>query len=427
MNPLRPNLRPLAAFAALVLIAAGSAHAVAAVEYNAQGVALYNEGRYLESVDVFVRAYDLRPNDSTIRRNLCNAYQAAAHEMAKRGGVRDFIAAAEMLEVAIGVDPGNPLPLVQLGSYYLRLDYNDDATFRLEEAVQLDPNNLDGRELLGNAYYKRNLLARALEQWRFVRERQPGREGIDEKITKAEREAAVEGNFRETRTRNFEISFAPGTQGRDLRTVMSVLERAYRDVGTKLGRTFPPGPIQVTLYTADDFHAATQLGAHIGAVWDGRIRIPHIDAKGNLLPDDRLEELIYHEYTHEVVNFLAGSENVPWWVNEGLAELLSTTIEPYEYAALDAAWRNGETLSYAQMNANQLYALAPDQLGLAYLKSHATMRYLWDRFGQRAVMQFMNDLGDTVPAEEALRRSFRRTYAQLEGEVAREVANRAGH
>jgi len=419
-------LRPIAALAAVLLIAVGGAWAGTAVEYNAYGVDLYNEGRYLEALDAFVEAYDRRPHDETIRRNLCNAYQAAAHAVAQRGGIRDFITAAEMLESAIGIDPGNPLPLVQLGSYYLRLDYNEDATFRLEEAVQLDPNNLDGRELLGNAYYKRNQLEKALEQWRFVRERQPGRGDIDEKIAKARREAAVESNFRETRSRNFEISFAPGTEGRELRSIMMVLERAYRDVGTKLGRTFPPGPIQVTLYTADDFQAATQLGAHIGAVWDGRIRIPHIDAYGRLLSDERLEELIYHEYTHEVVNYLAGSENVPWWFNEGLAEFLSTDLAPHEIAALDAAWRNGETLSYRQMNANQLYALAPDQLGMAYLKSHATMRYLWDRFGQRPVLAFLNDLGDTVPAEEAFQRHYRRTYDQLEAEVQREVAKLAG-
>lgn len=420
------TIRLISAVMAVFVIAAGSALADTAVEYNAHGVALYNEGRYLEAVDAFVEAYDLRPNDATIRRNLGNAYQAAAHEVAKRGGIRDFITAAEMLESAIGLDPGNPLPLVQLGSYYLRLDYNEDAMFRLEEAVELAPDNLDGRELLGNAYYKRNQLAQALEQWYFVRDHQPGRPGIDEKIAKAEREASVEGNFRETHSRNFDISFAPGTQGRDLRTVMTLLERAYRDVGTKLGRTFPPGPIQVTLYTADDFQAATQLGAHIGAVWDGRIRIPHIDSHGRLLSDDRLEELVYHEYTHEVINYLAGSDNVPWWVNEGLAELFSTDLEPHEYAALNEAWRNGETPSYRQMNANQLYALAPDQLGMAYLKSHATMRFLWDRFGQRPLLQFLNDLGDTVPAEEAFQRRYSRGYEQLEAEMKREVAKQAG-
>jgi len=117
---------------------------------------------------------------------------------------------------------------------------------------------------------------------------------------------------------------------------------------------------------------------------------------------------------------------VPWWVNEGLAELFSTNIEPHEYAALDEAWRNGETLSYHQMNANQLYALAPDQLGIAYLKSHASMRYLWDRFGQRPLLQFLNDMGDTMPAEAAFQRHYRRSYDQLEAEVAREVAKQAG-
>ena len=116
----------------LAVVAAATASAQpTASEFNAAGVEQYNAKQYVSAIASFKKAYDLAPDNATVKRNLSNAYQAQANESAKNN---DLDAAIETLGLAIGVDPGNALPLTQLGFYCLRKDLVADAAFRLEEA-----------------------------------------------------------------------------------------------------------------------------------------------------------------------------------------------------------------------------------------------------------------------------------------------------
>ncbi|MFA6240889.1 MAG: tetratricopeptide repeat protein, partial [Candidatus Hydrogenedentales bacterium] len=229
-------------FVAMALCLAGAAYALSAAEFNTLGVEAYNAKQWDEAAKHFEQAYKLAPDNATVKRNLCNTYQAQANESAKES---DFAGGVEKLLVAVSADPENPSALAQLGAYYLRLDMVNDAVFRLEDSVELDPDNLDVQELLGDAYYKANDLAAALAQWELVRERDPGRRSLVEKLDRAYREEGVEGGYRKTQSAHFVISFAPNTSGGDLGKVLQTLERAYRDIGRKFGNVYPPAPIQV--------------------------------------------------------------------------------------------------------------------------------------------------------------------------------------
>ncbi len=392
-----------------------------AAQYNLRGAQHYNAGEWEKAVEAFFRAHELAPANPTVRRNLCNAYQAYANVLAQGG---DFEIAAEVLTYAIDADPGNASPLVQLGSYNLRLDRLADAIFRLEEAVELEPANKDALELLGDAYYRSNDLLLALEVWDDLMELGPNRPGLQEKIEKARREANVERDFRRSGSRHFDISYPPDATAREQNEVLSVLERAYREIGRKMGNAFPPTPIQVIIYNADEFAEATQLGGHVGAVYDGKIRAPVRDAEGNSLDSAELERRLFHEYTHVVVHYLAG-ERVPWWLNEGLAETFSKELTRADYAGLKQAEAGEGLFALEDLDASQLHTMPPDDLRLAYVQSHVTVDYLWRRFGQRSLLAFFDALAEGVPPEEALREVYRRTYLLLEREVSQEIRRRA--
>ena len=49
----------------------------------AKGKAEMASGRYGMAIEAFRKAYELAPDNSTVRRNLCNAYQAQANELAR--------------------------------------------------------------------------------------------------------------------------------------------------------------------------------------------------------------------------------------------------------------------------------------------------------------------------------------------------------
>ncbi|HIJ65661.1 MAG TPA: hypothetical protein HPP77_06875 [Candidatus Hydrogenedentes bacterium] len=400
-----------------LMISAAGAVAETAAEYNAQGVEHYNAKEWAAAIEAFGKAYELASDNATVRHNLCNAYQSAANDLIK---AMDFDGAAELLEHAIRIAPENPSPLLQLAGCYLRLDMISDAVFRIEEALEIAPDNVAAHDYLGDAYYKANDLRAALKEWEWVQKADPGRPGLKEKLEKAQREQTVERNYLKTRRRHFEASFAPGTTHRDLSKVLQILDQAYMDIGYQFGRVYPPNTILVVVYTAEDFSEATQLSEHVGAVYDGKIRVPLEDKSGQVIDDAELERRLRHEYVHVVVRHIA-NDNVPWWLNEGLAETFSRDLTEQHKAYLRKARDDGALLPLRQLAQTQLGKLSPSALGLAYCQAHATVHWLRERYGQRTLNLLLSSLAEGVEAEEALRFRYRRTYEMLDKELAKSL------
>ena len=282
----------LAVTAALVLVFCLPAASQSAVDLNNAGTESYNRGDFLRASTLLETALDLAPENPVVRRNLCNARQSLADQHAKQGDVRT---AVRLAESAIQADPDNASPLIQTGAYYLRLDDVGKAIDRLEKAIVTRPGDLDAHDLLGQAYYRDNDLSSARAQWDYVLEMDPARPSLRERYDKAFREEAVESDFNKWKSRHFRVSYPDDIPDRLRGRVVSILDKAYVDVGRALGGVFPPPPIQAILYTAGQFAEATQLGGHVGAVYDGKIRAPMTDPTGNWLPDEELRRRLVHE------------------------------------------------------------------------------------------------------------------------------------
>jgi len=405
--------------AALVLANFGYAQQAerTAPEWNALGVEHYTAGEWGTALECFLQAATIVPDNQTVVRNLSNAYQAYAAQLADEG---DYTVAAQHLDEAIKVDPDNPMPRIQLGSYFLRMGLLQDAIAQLEEAILLAPENLDAHELLGDAYYQDNDLSAALAQWEFVTEVNPGRAGLQDKLEKAYREDAVEYNFTDLRSRHFQIGHPPDTDHGLLRQTLTVLEHAYRDIGRNFGNVYPPSPIQVKVYVADDFARATALGPHVAAIYDGAIRLPVSDRNGELIPPEELHRLLYHEYTHVVVRYLC-REKAPWWLNEGLAETFSNDLSPRDVDFLRQAYDNGELIPFADIQKSQVKMASEYDLRLAYRQAHAATQYLWRRYGTQGLVRMMDALAQGTPPEEALLQSYHLNYDQLLKDVVGSV------
>lgn len=381
--------------------------------YNNKGVLAYKAGKYTEAIGYFEKAYRKAPQSAVVRRNLCNAYQSEANRDALNG---NFSNAVRYLEAAIGVDPENASPFIQLGSYYLRTDNLNAGIERLEEAITLKPGDLDAHELLGQAYYMDNDLSSARAQWDYVLEMAPDRPGLQERYAKAFREESVEYDFNRWKSRHFRISYPQEVPNGIRSNVFSILDRAYVDIGRKFGGVYPPPPIHVILYTAEQFSEATQLDGHVGAVYDGKIRAPLTDANGNWLAEKELERRLTHEYVHVVVRFITG-QNVPWWVNEGLAETLSKSLSTLDIQQLRDYFADTDTFSLQNMESNQMAKLAPDALHLAYVQAHAAVELLWNRYGRTKMLGFLRALGNGMTSEEAMRAVYRRSHSIIERDL----------
>jgi hypothetical protein len=403
-----PVLLVLLSFSALEV------QGLTAAENNDLGIKFYKTEAFEEALAYFEEAYELAPDSEVIKHNLCNAHQEVASQLER---VNKTAEAIRHLELAIGIVPENSSPLVQVGSYYLKNNQVSDAIFRLEEAIESKPGLADAHFLLGEAYYRDNDLPSARVQWDFVLEVKPDWPGLQEKYDKLFREEAVERDFNSSSTRHFDLSYPKGVSQSTRFKVLSILERAYSDIGRKLGGVYPPDTVKVILYSAGQFSEATQLDSHVGALYDGKIRAPVTDEDGQWLPEAELSRRLNHEYVHVALRHAVGGD-VPWWFNEGLAETLSRGIDPSRKRMLQHAYSESLTYPLSQLEGSQLNKLSPEALTLAYAQAHATVNILWTKYGQRRAVPLLADLRGGIAPEEALGRNYRKTYEVLEQEVA---------
>lgn len=398
----------------LFLVWSASLHAQEGTRLNNEGVEAFNQGEYTRAITLLEEAHGLDQDSGAIRRNLCNAYQKKAELLAAD---REFHLATQILRKAVNVDPENISPLVQMGSYYLSQDRVPDAIEALESAIAIGPGNLNAHELLGQAYYEDNDLYSARIQWDYVLALEPDRPGLQKRYDKAFREEAVEQEFNRWKANHFSISYPKETSPRLRSAVTSILERAYLDVGRALGGTYPPSPVQVVLYTYEQFGQATRMEGHVGAVYDGKIRSPLTDADGEWIAEDELKRRLVHEYVHVIVRQIVG-DKIPWWLNEGLAETLSKTFSAREVEQLKVIYTGGVSLSLAAMESAQMEQRGPDDLRRAYLQAHATVDMLWNRYGRNKMLSFLRSLSREDSAEEVFKSIYRRNYEACEAEVA---------
>ena len=387
---------------------------VSTVDINNTGVDAYNAGLYDQAISLFEKAYNSDPNSPIVRRNLCNAYQARADQYARNGDLR---AAIKLLENAIGVEPDNASPRIQLGAYYLRLNDVDAAIKYLEQAITIKPGDPDAHELLGEAYYRDNDLSSARAQWEYVLEVDPGRTALAERYRKAFREESVETGFDKWRSRHFQVTYPPDVPPQIRAMVTQILDRAYVDIGRELGGVFPPPPIHAIFYYAGQFSEATLQQSHVGALYDGKIRAPLTQDNGEWISEPEMRRRLTHEYVHVVVR-QAGGPNVPWWVNEGLAEFLSRSPTPQDEARMSQLFRAGSVPSLRELESVNINALSREDVSMAYLHARAAVEMLWNRFGRGRMTQLLQEISRNKPFEQALQEVYRRNYKILDRDLA---------
>jgi tetratricopeptide (TPR) repeat protein len=398
----------------------GGVRAQDAARMNALGVDSYERKEWATAVSHFDAALRLEPENTTVRRNLTNSLQAHASDLAENG---DYKNAIYKLRQAIQNDPENAMPLMQIGAYYLHEGDVREAIFRLEEAVELLPNDVDAHYLLGEAYYRDNDVSSAIEQWNWVERVDPDRPGLAERLEIARRDHKVEANYNDKSSAHFNVTYSREAEGRLVRDVVSILESAYRDVGKAL-QSFPPTPVQVSLYTSEGFMETTLMKDHIGAVFDGtKIRCPVIGPDGKPLAAEEMRRRLHHEYVHVVVRHVA-RDGVPWWFNEGVAEALTLELTEPERAFLRKAAADDALFSLQDLTEGQLDRLGKDELILAYKQSHATVSFLKERYGTRRLAHYLREVGEGTDAATALRRVFRQSYETLQMAVIEHIQER---
>lgn len=186
-----------------------------------------------------------------------------------------------------------------------------------------------------------------------------------------------------------------------------VLEEAYIKVGADL-LYWPTERLGVELYPKKEFFDITRSPSWVGAIYDGKIKMP---AGGVVERTRELERVLFHEYTHAVVYRLSAGR-APAWLNEGLAQYEEGPRRHGFSRHVKALLREGG-MPLASIERSFL-SLPPERAARAYALSLSVTGYIIDEFGFSSLKRILATLGQGQDLDSALRASIFLSYEDLE-------------
>jgi tetratricopeptide (TPR) repeat protein len=350
---------------------------------------------------------DARTGSTVAIEKVAAAHYAAAQFLVAKG---DINSAIDHYRQALDFAPKDVGLLLNLAVLYLTQSQPTLALDPLERARQIAPDSFDVAKLMGWAYYESNKMDQAIAEWNRALKLYPDSD-IEHALEKVERDKAEEESYRQGETAHFALKYS-GAATPDLASaILRALEDDFRDIESQLDFT-PREQISVILYTGQAFADITRAPSWVGALNDGRIRVP-VQGLSGVSPE--LAHVLKHELTHSFIK-QKSHDRAPTWLQEGVAQWMEGRRSGADAAALV------ETAGAGQ--APRLEALEGSWMGLsggaarfAYAYSLAAVETIIQAGGIGDISRLLDRISAAPSTEAALRDALHTDYSDLDQET----------
>ncbi len=332
------------------------------------------------------------------------ARYAAAQYLLGKG---DTNSAIDQYRQALTFAPDNIGLLLNLAVLYLRESQFTAALDPLERARRISPDSPDVAKLMGWAYYGSNKMDQAIEEWTRAEHLRPDPD-VQQALEKVEREKAGEEGYREGETAHFALKYYGGAAPELAQAILRALEDDFRDLESQLDFT-PPDQIAVILYTNQAFADITRAPSWVGALYDGRLRIP-VQGLTDVTPE--LAHVLKHELTHCFVGQKTHNR-APTWLQEGIAQYMEGRRSTSAASALLDIAGKGQLPTLGSMEGTWM-GQSSDEVTLYYAWSLAVVESMVDAGGVSDVSRLLDRVAASPSTESALRETLHLSYEDLQ-------------
>jgi hypothetical protein len=301
-----------------------------------------------------------------------------------------------------------------LNAAYLHLrrsEYTPALDF-LERGRRAAPESADVAKLTGWAYYGQNRLELAVREWRRALELRPDRD-TERALEKALRDESEESGYREGESRHFTLRYNGEAAPALAREILVVLEQHFQALEAELNFT-PRESIGVILYTNQAFADITRAPGWVGAVNDGRIRVP---VQGLSSVTEDLRRILKHELAHSFINQKTRGR-CPVWLNEGIAQWTEGMRAGDSAHVFIRAYEGRRALPLDSLEGSFMN-LSSNAAEVAYGWSLAVVEYIVRTYGASDIERILDRLSTEGSPEAAVRSVMRMDYAELEQETVK--------
>jgi tetratricopeptide (TPR) repeat protein len=332
----------------------------------------------------------------------------------------NFSKARSYFEIGLRFDSQNPTILNYYAALLVRTGNAGEALPYAERAVRIAPNSPDALDVLGYAQFAADHNRDAIQSWKRSLQLRPSGT-VQQLVAKAEREASAESDYSQRESSHFTLRYEGKQTPESLRSeLVATLESEYDDLVRELGIA-PRSSIAVVLYTGQAFFDVTQSPSWVGAVNDGKLRIP-VEGLTTVTPE--LARVLKHELAHSFINQLSGGR-CPQWLNEGLAQVVEPKSVSSRGRRLAQLFQSQHEIPFNALEGGFMRFSGVEAL-LAYDESLAAVEYIRDTYGMSDLQRILERLGQGNSSEAALRATIHSGYGQLESEVAKYLVNKYG-
>jgi tetratricopeptide (TPR) repeat protein len=246
-------------------------------------------------------------------------------------------------------------------------------------------------------------------------------------IAPAQHAVSAKDKWISVRSRNF---FLIGNAGeKEVREVAIRLEQ-FREVFTRLFPTAKftsPVSTTVVVFKSDSSYRPFKSKPNSAGYFQPGPDVNYITLTTEVRGEQNPFNVIFHEYTHVLVNSTVG--NAPVWFNEGLAEYYSSfSISDDRKVILGRPIGNHVLLlrdskmlplpTLFKVDHSSPYYNEREKQSIFYAQSWALMHYLIHKpGGTAAVDKFLKLVGANTQMDEAFQQSFQTTFGKMENEL----------
>ncbi len=344
-----------------------------------------------------------RAGDQRAMASAALAHHAAAQFELSRGDMEHALADER---TALTYAPEEPALLMNVAYLHLRRSEYKQSLEYLERARRVAPDNPDVAKLAGWAYYGMNKMDQAVAEWKRALALRPDPE-VQAALDKAQRDKQEEESYKENESSHFTLRYSGAAEPALAREVLHTLEAHFSAIESELNFT-PPDSIGVVLYTQQAFADITRAPGWVGALNDGRIRVP-VQGLTGVTPE--LSRVLKHELTHSFVGQKTRG-HAPTWIQEGLAQWMEGKRSGENADVLAQVYKDGHAPSLGQLEGSWM-GLPGDAAGYAYAWALANVEYIVGTSGMGDIERILDRIGSGSSTEAALRDVLHSDYNDL--------------
>lgn len=387
------------------------------VLYHNYAMQLVEQGLWDEAIEHEKRAFDIAPEVENIRNALAYLYNSRGLEY-KDAGL--YEKAISDLKSALEYSPEEVVLKKNIAAIYLgwAFKFYEDNEYSNAERMLLQVEHYDDENpylyvVRGDIAYVRDNYFATHDNWQKALKLNPSLYQVRMKLEKLEKEQDVERNFSVREIENFKLKFEGVETEGIADKAAEILRNAYKQVGKDFD-LYPRATVPVIIYPAVELKKLDYFPDWAAGTYDGKIRFGEDLGKDPLM----MQGVLYHEYAHVIVKIL-GADNVPLWLNEGIAEyaakgfktaavnksrkeLIAKAIEKETIFSLD---------KLGAMDLSKLSYLSPNRIELVYAQSEAFVQYLINRSSLYDIKKLLQELGKGTNIYKAVKNTL---FVELE-------------